>query len=647
MITRTSVRGWERARTTRLYVHPPLAERIVTLWPDFKVINGRISDDAKLNRSLGHGFHVLYGNECMQVPWQETRFRLRDDGIPVHAIEYDGRDFAISMECFCSMERSPALFCRITLENDRPWPVKSSVTILPRSGRESYMMCTTIDSYQSYEPNIESWGMLPSQWKLDGGTLRDPESAIVIQSGARLDLQWREKATLDAFLFRDMLRLGFALDPGESIQVDVGFFRGKGRQFDYDAEMQTTIGAWKKDLARITTYPMTDSAHFRRMFLHLVAQGLQMFARFEGKDFVIPRQGGIVHWIWPWEASFLTAALDRIGLHDYSEKAYEFFSTEMQIKDGLEKGRIKTIGIDWACQTSSVLYGLSVHLLAMKRKDRFMHYRQMLIDCFEWVKSTREKTLDASFPGEGKGLFPPMISSDWPELLQSWSWTDTQNIIGLHKMHELFCSFEDDFADTIRKLTDAYTESIQGILDGCLAGQEQAEEVRIPNKLGQKFTDPPLFPYGSEITSLINAGFIKPGSRTCRQLEAYFRNRNWIQNGLTGLMMDSPPGDRWCGHTWYIGVSDMAWFYCWLASGDFDKAEETFFALTKYGMTEEFSMQERYADNDPTYVPWSPNASNNGRMIMMMLDYFARRNGLERASPSPPSATLPGSAAMP
>ena len=88
-------------------------------------------------------------------------------------------------------------------------------------------------------------------------------------------------------------------------------------------------------------------------------------------------------------------------------------------------------------------------------------------------------------------------------------------------------------------------------------------------------------------------------------------------------MQDSPPGDRWCGHTWYLGISELAWFTGWLAAGEFGKAEEAFLSLANYGMTKEYYMQERYADNDPTYVPWSPNASNNGRMINMMLDYFA------------------------
>lgn len=46
------------------------------------------------------------------------------------------------------------------------------------------------------------------------------------------------------------------------------------------------------------------------------------------------------------------------------------------------------------------------------------------------------------------------------------------------------------------------------------------------------------------------------------------------------------------------------------------------FAQMKWGMSKEYYMLERYADNDPYWTPWMPNASANGRMLMMLADYF-------------------------
>ncbi len=44
--------------------------------------------------------------------------------------------------------------------------------------------------------------------------------------------------------------------------------------------------------------------------------------------------------------------------------------------------------------------------------------------------------------------------------------------------------------------------------------------------------------------------------------------------------------------------------------------------MVQYAMSAEFYMVERYADNDPTFCPWQPNGSANGRMIAMMFQYF-------------------------
>ena len=76
------------------------------------------------------------------------------------------------------------------------------------------------------------------------------------------------------------------------------------------------------------------------------------------------------------------------------------------------------------------------------------------------------------------------------------------------------------------------------------------------------------------------------------------------------------------GHTWYTSYSDMYWFYHYLAIGEREKAENILVGQLKYGMTPEYYMLERYADNDPYFTPWLPNASANGRTIMMLCDFY-------------------------
>jgi hypothetical protein len=152
--------------------------------------------------------------------------------------------------------------------------------------------------------------------------------------------------------------------------------------------------------------------------------------------------------------------------------------------------------------------------------------------------------------------------------------------------------------------------------------------MRLTFDLGVAMTDPP---YGSYATDgpgmLIRAKVIDPGSREARLIENYYRNRGMMDHGLTGMMNDGlifqgHNADPWAGHTWYTSFSDLYWFYNWLESGERDKAEETLNAQMLYGMSPEYYLLERYADNDPYWTPWMPNASANGRFLMMTTDYF-------------------------
>ena len=142
--------------------------------------------------------------------------------------------------------------------------------------------------------------------------------------------------------------------------------------------------------------------------------------------------------------------------------------------------------------------------------------------------------------------------------------------------------------------------------------------------------DPPRGPYMSDgPANLLRAGVIEPDSPAVQLAEAYFRNRGMMQNGLTGLMNDGQMrqghrSDPWAGHTWYTSFPDFCWFHYWLETKQYQKAAETLRAELKYGMTPEFYMPERYADNDPYFVPWMPNASANGRTIMMLFDAEGR-----------------------
>lgn len=64
-------------------------------------------------------------------------------------------------------------------------------------------------------------------------------------------------------------------------------------------------------------------------------------------------------------------------------------------------------------------------------------------------------------------------------------------------------------------------------------------------------------------------------------------------------------------------------------------------ARMRNGMTAEWTMQERYADSDPSFCPGQPNASANGRLLMMLMDIYGEAEA-ERDTPRPGSSRHQG-----
>lgn len=244
-----------------------------------------------------------------------------------------------------------------------------------------------------------------------------------------------------------------------------------------------------------------------------------------------------------------------------------------------------------------------------------------MLDGYNWIKNRRTKSEN--------GLFPAGRPHDWGLNVQAWGITDAVNLMGLSKMADMFLYFKDDSAQDIKGQVDDYRKCFTKILDDIVKNQEGREEIFIPNYIGIPESYPPLGPYFCDGPAmLIRAGIIEPESDVFERVEKYFKNRGWMKNGLTGLMTDGLLGsyasDPWAGHTWYVSFPDFCWFLGWMRKGERDKALETMWAQIRYGMSNEYYMLERFADNDPSFCPWQPNASANGRLIQMFFEFFGK-----------------------
>lgn len=616
--------SWQQPFTNKRYLHPPMAETMFTMWPELRLICGDVVEAACAYRSAG--LRLLVGEDMHSPDFAAVQYEVREDGVPVHALSQGCGDYTIRMESFCNVARVPVCYTEFTLTNTTDRAVTDVITILPRTGREDHLVGTEVDGYAHYDANVYNWGFIPSEWRWQAPLLTDGVYAARLQNVEGFDIAWQGDVAGLEWYQRRVLQLRFTLQAGESKRFYCGFRHGEVAAFDYEAEKAAAIVFWQAELARL--YRIPGGEEYRPMVNSLIAQCLQMFAYPVGCDFVFPRQGGLQRLIWPNEAIEYLMALDRLGdFYAYTETAYNTFFFTMQIKKGEHDGAVQNRGGQpWGSITGASVWGCSRHLLFRNDGAVFEKFKEPLYRAFGWMERQRDKTRSGQY--KGVGIFPPMKSSDWPGEFQSWTLTDAFNLIGYEWLAKAFAHFGDPRAAAIQAAYDDYMACMKAILHDLTEPSIVGDEMRLTFDLGVEMTDPP---YGSYSTDgpgmLIRAKVIEPCSREAKLIEQYYRNRGMMKNGLTGRMNDGllfqgHNADPWAGHTWYTSFSDIYWFYNWLQGGEREKAHETLAAQWKYGMSKEYYMLERYADNDPYWTPWMPNASANGRLLMMMADGF-------------------------
>ncbi|MCM8815081.1 MAG: hypothetical protein NC931_03760 [Candidatus Omnitrophica bacterium] len=615
---------WERPKTIKLYLHPPEAKRLITLWPDFKVVSAEtdpIKDKGEFNAG---GIRFLFTEKAVAPEWEKTKFAVRSDGIPVHTLKTTIDHIEYLLEVFCSFNEIPRTFIRLTATNFSGARKDLVTGLMARSGSDRLLYGIAGDFYASYRPLLEHWDMVVNGFCIKDGCLTDGKTGIWFETGDA-SLRWISVNPENIFA-KNYLEIRKTIEPLETVSYYFVMSEDNDKievsSSEHNFERKQTVSNWQNELNRIKFLPDIKNADvFRPIIYSLICQCLQMFVKDE-ENIARPRQGGRWAGVWPVEAIEFLIALDMLGLCDWSEKGYRYF-LKHQEKNEQEKGRFNSyLAAQWENITGGVLFGLSKHIIACQDEKCFHFWRQPMIDGFNWIKQRRKKSAN--------GLFPAGRPHDWGLTVQSWCFTDSFNLMGISEMAKLFSQYNDDFASEIEKEAKDYRDCMVKILNDIVEQQKHRDEIFIPNYIGIPETYPPSGPYfGDGPSILIRAGIIDPESEVFEKVERYFRNRGWMKNGLTGLMTDGLlsfyASDPWAGHTWYVSFSDLCWFIGWMKRNEMDKAFETLWAQVQYGMSDEYYMLERFADNDPSFCPWQPNASANGRLIQMLFEFYGTK----------------------
>jgi hypothetical protein len=679
---------WERPKTTKLYLQPPACDRLITLWPDLKVVDQAATAPPGETQD-SFGVHLLFGPEARALPWEETRFRVRGDGIPVHWLRATCEDFHIEVEAFsawpCGGEqiaqlalslqesgargelspRGTVTHLKITVTNEAAGTSEFRLGIMPRTAEAHLLWGMRPDFYTSYRPQPATWDWVRNTWTLSPppllpgegvggeapsppplppahapwagegaggetprGALRDGDRFLHFHAPEEAVATWRERPVV-GYAAHYFLDLSLPVGPLESKVFYLALARGEGAPAgpaEHAAGLRDTVARWQEVLAAVRVRPAGSDGEVREMYWSLVAQCLQMLA-LDHDGLLRPRQGGGCPHVWPWEAVEFLVALDRVGLGRWARLAYQFFR-QHQMEEGEDRGRYAAVGApNWVAHTGAVLGGMGYRLVVEDCPEYFATWRDSLLLAVDWVEAQRARTKTPE-RALGWGLLPAGTGHDWGISAQYWTFSDAVTYQGLREIAAAFAHFGDPQAERLQAAAEDYAQCLRETLAQVCAGQEDRDELYIPNQLGLEESYPPEGPYFVDgPVGLMRAGILDPRGEIFERVEKYFRNRGWMHNGLTGLMTDGLlssglMSDPWAGHTWYVSTSDLCWFCAWLARGERIKAARTLRAQFLYAMTPEYQMQERYADNDPTFCPWQPNASANGRTIRMILDFY-------------------------
>ena len=622
-----------RAETTRMYLQPPRSERIYTLWRDGKIMLGEI--ESPINKEYSDiessGVCFLDADGTM-IDFRHSEFSVREDGIPVHKLGYRAGKLCFELECFADFSRLSTCHIKLTVTNDGEECHSQRISFILRSDKEEKLIYGAPDLYCIYDTNLDAWLDSAASWRFENGVWRSGECYFTC-----------DKA--DSFTFdekRGIASREVRLSHRES--TSFVFTLGKGEAFvsDYDDEKEKTLLLWERELCRIGRLPaaIANDAERVRIIKNLTVHLLQCFCYSVGGDDLYSRQGGLQRRVWTYEAMPVLEGLAKLGdFDDYIEPVIDVYFNKFYT----DSGEIVPLGIHWAMASATVLKTFGTYAL-LRGAEYFNKYRDKAYKIFEWIKNLRGQ---ATYVGGGTaeyekrasgedqivgGLFPPMASCDDPLVFQAWHTTDVLNVYGIRAYLEACEKYGDPRSYEVRREYDDYMSVLMSVFEMVEKRADSKDELMLPHSLTDNNEEvTKLFEFAVPHGFVVDALDLEP--HRYEKILNYYTRRGFMKGGLLNKMPDkacagAPEAfldDEGKSPIWYVCGQEYGWFSCLMRKSDYERCRLIIEDNLKYAMTDEYYMLERYNQKNPWYSPWSPNASCNGRMINMMLDFYADR----------------------
>ncbi|MBQ2544889.1 MAG: hypothetical protein II557_01255, partial [Clostridia bacterium] len=432
---------WETPKTSRAYLHPSGAERLVSVYPDFKITDLDLNDNGRHYNQPGFGVHLLFGTEPADCDMELTRWDKPTGGIPVYILR--NRDLEngcdLTFTAFCSPDRVPYTYGEVTVSNPGNTFVTGTVGVLPRYNKTDHYLTGLHDTgYEPYNPTVGEWYL---SWQHPFVVGEDPLTAASDAFGwvgilsADGDVRWisREEQK-NRFRAHDYFRFDYRLAPGEEASLRFVMRRnapGRGSEGwepvpGYEDAKKAALAYWRAIQEKVTVLPAfpEGSRGLEDLFRHNVAVSMQMLQRYRmGKDpdAIYARQGDVGRFIWIWEAVHYLTMLDRVGLSACVTDAYRMWIENWQRRDPADPlfGLFDDPFVKWDNANGAALWGMGHHLLTRGDPSLFEEFREPMLAALSYIQSRRDPAKAA--PGEVRGLFTSGKASDWGEVGQHWT----------------------------------------------------------------------------------------------------------------------------------------------------------------------------------------------------------------------------------
>lgn len=605
---------WGVTFTQKRYLHPPLAENMVSMWANSMILIGEIRGGresqailaGRRDQSTLPSSALIFTLNGQFMPREIIKYRARKDGYPIHALSKDIDGVRFSEEAFCDSERVPTVYIRVALENITDAPLSFTFGAMVRTGPEfSLIGCSEPDAYYKHESKKLEWLSMP-KFKKSKGKLTDGVYTLRFSGGEFITER-----------FEDDLSSSVTLKPKEKKILYFTFSRSYNTPERYSIAKEQAENFWKTELSKAQNVPnYADEG----VFNNLLAQSLQMFCYPMEENYVLLRQGGIQRYIWPNEAVSIISALAKVkGYESYLRKVIDMYFNVLQTKDGEDQGQITNFGIGWGGIPGAVLESYAY----ASNNDDYVYktyYNEAML-AFRWIEKQREKTRnDETAVG---GLFPAWRSSDYGSPKQVWAYTDCWMLQGYEALLDLFKKKKAPDLKEVEKATADYRNTIQAVFDRCVKDADLSKTLILPR---DAHNDPELeqkllkeyMNFAHSQTSLLRMGFAGYETPVALAMQKYFKDLKCKNN----LFMPFTEPDETGGRKWYTSFTDYDMFLYHLNGGNLDQAKKIADSQLKYVVNNEYYMSERQHSHDCYYAPWQPNGSANGRTICMLLDAY-------------------------